>query len=182
MAQQPSLQQVKAPTTAPADALQSVSTPQVSEPRTEPATKQTSEPALFKPRPKTQVALWIITREPRYTEERWDDGKFQGTPLSAFIEGISKFTQRPNIEKLKLTLTTPSSDTKITICEGAEGLWESTKKKFVQKLKEARAEAKAGPNKTASYDISYDIMVEPFYEQGDFLTSNVDEEDEDFDF
>ena len=138
-----------------------------------------AENLLPKPRSKTQVPLWIITREPRYTEERWDDGKFQGTKLSDFLKDLSKVTQRNHIEKVKLTLRTPTSDTKITVLKDAEDSWISAKAKFVDKLKEARAEAKANrPNETASFE----ILVEPFYEEGVMMTSNADEDDEEFDF
>jgi hypothetical protein len=132
-----------------------------------------------KPRSKTQVPLWIITREPRYTEERWDDGKFQGTQLSDFLEEVSKVTQRNHIEKLKLTLRTPTFDTKITVFRDADDSWISAKETFVEKLKEARAEAKAKrPNEPASYK----ILIEPFYEEGSEMNSKVDEDDEEFDF
>ena len=132
-----------------------------------------------KPRSKTQVPLWIITREPRYTEERWDDGKFLGTQLSDFLEEVSKVTQRNHIEKLKLTLRTPTFDTKITVFKDADDSWISAKEIFVEKLKEARAEAKAKrPNEPASYK----ILIEPFYEEGPEINSKVNEDDEEFDF
>lgn len=135
--------------------------------------------ASSKPRSKTQVPLWIITREPRYTEERWDDGKFQGTKLSDFLKDLSKVTQRNHIEKVKLTLRTPTFDTKITVLKDAEDSWISAKARFVDKLKEARAEAKANrPNETANFE----ILVEPFYEEGVMMTSNADVDDEEFDF
>ena len=132
-----------------------------------------------RPRSKTQVLLWIITREPRYTEERWDDGKFQGTQLSDFLEGISEVTQRDHIEKVKLTLRTATFDTKITVFKDAEDLWISAKERFAEKLREARAEAKAKrPNEPANFE----IFVEPFYEQNAELSRNVEEDEEDIEF
>ena len=132
-----------------------------------------------KPRSKIQVPLWIITREPRYTEELWDDGKFQGTLLSDFIKELSNITQRDHIEKLKLTLRTPTFDTKITVFRDAEDSWLSAKETFVEKLKEARTEAKAKhPNEPASFK----ILVEPFIVQNASIASNVDDDDEEFAF
>jgi hypothetical protein len=138
-----------------------------------------SDPSSSKPRLKTQIPLWIITREPRYTEERWDDGKFSGTPLPAFIAGISQVTQRQNIEKVKLTLRTPMSDTKITVFKDAEDSWASAKETFVEKLKEARLEAKA---RRHNESLSCKILVEPFYEQSMLPSGSLDEDDEEFEF
>ena len=138
-----------------------------------------AENGPLKPRPKTQIPLWIITREPRYTEERWDDGKFQGTQLSDFLEGVSKVTQRDHIEKVKLTLRTPTFDTKITVFKDADDSWISAKERFLEKLKEARAEARAKrPNEPANFE----ILVEPFYEQNAELSSKFDEDEEEFEF
>jgi hypothetical protein len=137
------------------------------------------DPSSSKPRPKTQIPLWIITREPRYTEERWDDGKFSGTPLSAFIAGISQVTQRQHIEKVKLTLRTPMSDTKITVFKDAEDSWTSAKDTFVEKLKEARLEARA---RRQNDSLSCKILVEPFYEQNMLPSGSFDEDDEEFEF
>jgi hypothetical protein len=43
-------------------------------------------------RSRIQIPFWIITREPRYTEELWSDGKFQSLPLADFLEGVAKVT------------------------------------------------------------------------------------------
>lgn len=138
-----------------------------------------AEKAPAKARSKTQVPLWIITREPRYTEERWIDGKFQGAQLSDFLEEVSRATQRDHIEKLKLTLRTPTFDTKITVFKGDEDEWIAAKKTFVEKLKEAMAEAKL---KRSSEPASFKIFVEPFYEESSLMASNVDEDDMEFAF
>ena len=130
-----------------------------------------------KPRSRTQIPLWIITREPRYTEERWDDGKFQGTQLSDFLEGISKVTQRDRIEKVKLTLRTPTFDTKITVYKDAEDSWISAKEKFVEKIKEAIAEAKTKRRNELG---NFEILVEPFYEQNVEVSSKLEEDLEEF--
>jgi hypothetical protein len=80
---------------------------------------------------------------------------------------------------VKLTLRTPTFDTKITVLKDAEDSWISAKARFVDKLKEARAEAKTNrPNETANFE----ILVEPFYEEGVMMTSNADVDDEEFDF
>ncbi|KAF4626424.1 hypothetical protein G7Y89_g11735 [Cudoniella acicularis] len=148
-------------------------------PKAQPAQHLPPQASLSNPRHKTQIPLWIITREPRYTEERWDDGKFMGTPLPTFIEGISKVTQRSHIEKIKLTLRAPNFDTKITVFKDAEDSWASAKETFIEKLKEAKAEARA---KRQMEQLTFKILVEPFYEEG-MLPSRCDDEYEDeFDF
>jgi hypothetical protein len=137
------------------------------------------ENTASKPRAKTQVQLWIVTRKPRPTEELWEDGKFQGTPLAAFIDGVSKVTGRSNIEKLKLTLQTPFRDTILTVHKDAEESWLTANETFLEKLKQARAEAKTRrPFEPANYK----ILVEPFYEQGALFSSGSDEDDEDIMF
>ncbi len=147
--------------------------------RKEPTQGATSEPSSAKPRQKTQIPLWIITREPRYTEERWDDGKFMGTPLPVFLEGISKVTQRRHIEKIKLTLRAPTFDTKITVYQDAEDSWASAKETFIEKLREAKAEARA---RRQTENVTFKILVEPFYEEGVLPSGGIDEDEEEFDF
>lgn len=138
-----------------------------------------TEPSSAKPRQKTQIPLWIITREPRYTEERWDDGKFMGTPLPAFIEGISKVTQRRHIEKIKLTLRAPTFDTKITVYHDADDSWASAKETFIEKLREAKAEARG---RRQTENLTFKILVEPFYEEGMLPSGGIDEDEEEYDF
>ncbi|TVY43388.1 hypothetical protein LSUB1_G003338 [Lachnellula subtilissima] len=147
--------------------------------KTQPTPHSPPRAALPKTRQKTQIPLWIVTREPRYTEERWDDGKFMGTPLPAFIEGISKFTQRCHIEKIKLTLRAPTFDTKITVFKDAEDSWASAKETFIEKLKEAKLEARA---RRQMENVTFKILVEPFYEEGTFPSGSIDEFEEEFDF
>lgn len=133
--------------------------------------------AAPKPRAKTQIPLWIITRDPLYTEERWDDGKFTGTPLATFLEGIAEALQRSaaHIEKIKLTLQTPMSHTKITVCRDAEDSWVEAKATFVEKLKEAR--------KLARGDMTgCKILVEPFWEKGEEANGGLDDEEAEFEF
>ena len=83
--------------------------------------------------------------------------------LSDFLDGITKVTQRgANIEKLKLTLRTPFSNTILTVYADAEDVWTTAKAAFAEKLKESRAEArKKGVDDSAGYK----ILIEPFYEQ-----------------
>ena len=152
--------------------------PQPSTQDNHPSQPTNQEASSSKARPKTQVPLWIITREPRYTEERWDEGKFLGSTLSVFIDGISNVTQRNNIEKIKLTLRTPTSDTKITVFRDGEDSWISAKEAFIEKLKEASAAAKA----RRLDGVNCKILVEPFYEQVVLPSSGVEEDDVEFDF
>jgi len=143
-----------------------------------------SENETSKTRSKIQVPLWIITRHPRYTEELWDEGRFQGTPLPVFIEELTKVTGGSHIERLKLTLRTPTQDTKVTVIRGAEDSWESAKKRFVEKLKETKAEAKRLENETGQKNetASIEIFIEPFYEQNTAVQNSVDEDEDEFEF
>lgn len=140
--------------------------------------KQSPQPPPLvapKPRAKTQIPFWIITRDPLYTEERWDDGKFTGTSLLTFLEGISKVLQRPvaHIEKIKLTLQTPMSHTKITVRQDAEDSWVEAKVTFVEKLKEVRRLARGDMT-------GCKILVEPLWEEGVEANSGFEDEDEGF--
>jgi hypothetical protein len=138
------------------------------------------EASSSKARPKTQVPLWIITREPRRIEERWSKGKFLGSTLSVFIEDISKVTQRNNIKEIILTLRTPFYDTKMTIfSDDDEDSWTSSKETFIEKLKEARAEAKA---RRMNESMNFKILVEPVYEQAVLPGGSVEEDDAEFEF
>ena len=85
-------------------------------------------------------------------------------------------TQRgTNIEKIKLTLRTPFSNTILTVYADAEDAWTAAKAAFAEKLKESRAEArKRGVDDSAGYK----ILIEPFYEQV-IMTSSDAEADED---
>jgi hypothetical protein len=138
-----------------------------------------SQSTSSKPRQKTQIPLWIITREPKYTEEQWDSGKFMGTPLSSFIEGVSQVTQRNYIEKIKLTLEAPSFNTKITIFQDAEDSWASAKTTFMRKLKDAKAEARV---RGQIESLTFRILVEPFYKEGFFPSSSIEVEEDEFEF
>ena len=102
-----------------------------------------------------------------------------GTPLPTFIEGISRLTQRSHIEKIKLTLRAPTFDTKITVFKDAEDSWASAKETFIEKLKEAKAEARA---RRQLEQVSFKILVEPFYEEGFLPSGSMDEDEEEFDF
>ena len=102
-----------------------------------------------------------------------------GTPLPAFIEGISKVTQRHHIEKIKLTLRAPTFDTKITVYQDAEDSWASAKETFIEKLREAKAEARA---RRQTENVTIKILVEPFYEEGMLPSGGIDEDVEEFDF
>jgi len=104
-----------------------------------------------------------------------------GTTLSAFISGISTITSRDRIEKVKLTLRAPTFDTKITVFKDAEESWASAKETFTEKLKEARAEARARRQLVDSVP-AFKILIEPFYEEGVVFGGVEEEEEEDFDF
>jgi hypothetical protein len=127
------------------------------------------------PRLRIQIPFWIITRESLYTEELWNNGKFQSLTLADFLEGVAEVTKRSHIEKIKLTLRTPFSNTILTIHGDAEDAWTTAKLTFAEKLKESRADAR-----TRSVDDSrgYKILVEPFYEQV-IVTDSGTEADED---
>jgi hypothetical protein len=151
---------------------------QISAPTSE--IQQTSSESSTKPRQKTQIPLWIITREgrdSRYCEERWNEGKLSGHSLSTFISGISQVTQRNQIEKIKLTLRTATSDTKITVFKDEEDSWVSAREAIIEKIKEAKSEARARrQNEMANIK----ILVEPFYEQSLLPSGVLDEDEEDF--
>jgi hypothetical protein len=179
----PNIQQMKVPleTTAPHSStigsFRNEKQPSVHS--TEIAQRSATQPSSAKQRQKTQIPLWIITRDPIYTEERWDDGKFQGTALPAFIEGISKVTQRDHIEKIKLTLRTSEAATKITVFKDAEDMWASAKETFAEKLKEAKAHAKA---RRQSEPMNFKILVEPLYDESMLPAGSIDDDDEEFEF
>lgn len=139
----------------------------------------TSQPSTPVPRPRIQIPFWIITREPLYTEELWNDGKFQGLSLTDFLAGITKVTQQSNIEKIKLTLRTPFSNTILTVYGDAEDAWTTAKATFAEKLKESRAEAR-----TRRVDDSggYKILIEPFYEQVIMTGGGTEADDDVFDY
>lgn len=153
-------------------------------PRSSPTTNQarnpTSQPQTTssKPRQKTLIPLWIITREPRSSEELWDEGKFTGTTLAAFLEGISSVTQRDHIEKIKLTLRSPRFDTKITVLKDADDAWALAKETFTEKVREVKAEARA----KRQPDQPFKILIEPFYEEGSLASGNMEDEEDDFEF
>jgi len=139
----------------------------------------TSQPSTPAPRSRIQIPFWIITREPLYTEELWNDGKFQGFSLADFLEGITKVTQRSQIEKIKLTLRTPFSNTILTVHGDAEDVWTKAKATFAEKLKESRAEARA----RRVDDIGgYKILIEPFYEQVITTSRSTEADDDVFDY
>jgi hypothetical protein len=71
------------------------------------------------------------------------------------------------------------SDTKITVFKDAEVSWTSAKDTFVEKLKEARLEARA---RRQNDSLSCKILVEPFYEQNMLPSGSFDEDDEEFEF
>lgn len=131
-----------------------------------------------KPRQKKLIPLWIITREPRYSEELWDEGKFMGTTLATFFEGVFSVTQRDRIEKIKLTLHCPKFDTKITVFKDADDAWASAKETFTEKVREAKAEARV----KRQADQPFKILIEPLYEEGSLPTGNLEDEEDDFEF
>ncbi|KAH8597455.1 hypothetical protein B0O99DRAFT_617516 [Bisporella sp. PMI_857] len=136
------------------------------------------EISMSKSRSRTQVPLWIITRQPRYTEERWDEGKFQGTALPVFIQELSQVTGRSHIEKMKLTLQTPLKDIKVTVLKDAEDQWQSAKEEFVKKIKEAIVEAKKRSNEA----VSFKVLIEPIFDENAALSSTLVEDEIEIDF
>ncbi len=149
-------------------------------PETPTVSQTLSHPSTPAPRPRIQIPFWIITREPLYTQELWNEGKFQGLLLSDFLDGITKVTQRDtNIEKIKLTLRTPFSNTILTVYADAEDAWTTAKAAFAEKLKESRAEAR---NKRVDDSAGYKILIEPFYEQVAITGSGAEADDDVFDY
>ena len=96
------------------------------------------QPLIPGPQKRTKVPIWVIipVSNQRHTEERWEDGRLQGTILSTFISGLSEMAQVVDIELIKLTLRTPRVDTKITVLKGDDDAWEFAKAVFLEKLKE----------------------------------------------
>ena len=152
--------------------------PQIPQKEAAIASAQSRESSVSKSKSKIQVSLWIITRQPRFTEERWDEGKFRGTPLSTFIQELSEVTGKSNIEKMKLTLRTPLKDTKVTVLKDADDQWESAKQDFATNLKEALVEAR----NNSQMGTAFKILIEPIYNQNttSFGASSGDEYDIDF--
>ncbi|PMD16217.1 hypothetical protein NA56DRAFT_753312 [Hyaloscypha hepaticicola] len=149
-------------------------------PETSTVSQTLSQPSTPVPRPRIQIPFWIITREPLYTEELWNEGKFQGLLLSDFLDGITKVTQRgTNIEKIKLTLRTPFSNTILTVYADAEDAWTTAKAAFAEKLKESRAEART---KGVDDSAGYKILIEPFYEQVAITGGGAEADDDVFDY
>ena len=117
-----------------------------------------AQPSPPIPRPKIQIPFWIITWEPLFTEELWNEGKFQGLLLADFLDGIAKVTQRSHIEKIKLTLRIPFSNTILTAHGDAEDAWTMAEATFAERLKESRAEAQT---RRANDSGGYKILIEP---------------------
>jgi hypothetical protein len=138
-----------------------------------------SQPSTSVPRPRIQIPFWIITREPLYTEELWNEGKFQGLLLANFLDRITKVAQRGHIEKIKLRLRTPFSNTILTVYGDVEDAWATAKATFAEKLKESRAEARA---KRVDDSGGYKILIEPFYEQVIMTGGGAETDDDVFDY
>jgi hypothetical protein len=121
------------------------------------------------------IQLWIITRDPKYTEELCSSLKFRDSSLETFTSSIASITQNPSVlESIKLDLQTPTFSTKLTVVQGDEESWEAAKIVLAEKFKTARSEAKK-QGKVANVK----ILVEPLYKET-LSASNVDEdEDED---
>lgn len=153
----------------------------INTPESEPSTAQVMLPNTYPPksREKTHIPLWIITREPLYTEEHWKDGKFMGTSLATFIEGISQATQQSHIEKIKLTLRGPTSQTRITVSKDEEDVWAAANRTFLEKLREAKLLARA---KGQSEQMQFKILIEPIYAEVVLPNNFVDSFEDEFDF
>ncbi|KAG4427804.1 hypothetical protein IFR05_016713 [Cadophora sp. M221] len=123
----------------PPSAMPTTTEPPLARPTPTPKPAPTPTPTTL-PRSKPQVPLWVITHTPRYTEELWDTGRLSGHSLSTFLDSLSSLTSRPaeSIDKIKLTLRTPASDTKITVGREAEHSWGAAMKAFKDKLRAVR--------------------------------------------
>ncbi|KAH7369997.1 hypothetical protein BKA65DRAFT_487502 [Rhexocercosporidium sp. MPI-PUGE-AT-0058] len=133
-------------------------------------------PSLPLPRPRPQIPLWVITYTPRYTEELWDTGRLSNTTLSSFLDSLSVLISRPaeSIDKIKLTLRTPLSDTKINIVVEGEGQgeesWVAAMKAFRERLRGLRGRVEGCC-----------ILIEPVWEAG-MGEEGVGEGEEDIEF
>ncbi|RFU30270.1 hypothetical protein B7463_g6066, partial [Scytalidium lignicola] len=113
--------------------------------------------------PVPSVIFWIITHDPILEEERWDDGIFLNTTLSEFTHAIAKATgRRDRIEKLKLTLSTPSSRHKFTVRSDDEVSWVSGKQTFAAPLQAMWRDITLG---RVNEPPEIKITIEPFYER-----------------
>ncbi|PVH76070.1 hypothetical protein DL98DRAFT_642396 [Cadophora sp. DSE1049] len=147
--------QVSAPESAPTAPPAAQSPPVKSSPTPTP----TPVPA---PAPKSRppIPLWVITRTPHPTEELWDTGKLSGQTLPSFLASLSLLTCRPadSINKIKFTLRTPISDTKMSVGREAEDGWARVMDTFKKKLREV-----GGKGRSASEECS--ILIEPVWEE-----------------
>jgi hypothetical protein len=123
------------------------------------------------------VQLWIVTRDPKYTEELCSSLKFRDSSLETFTSSIACITQNHNqLKKIKLTLQTPMVSSILPVDQGNEKCWETAKVVLAEKFKLARLTAKK-QGKVANVK----IMVEPLYEdKNPVIDIDIDEDkDED---
>lgn len=114
--------------------------------------------ATSRPRQDGHIPFWVITNEPCRIEELWEEGNL-GSSLPDFIQALSQLTQRNDIEKIKLTLSTPALQTKITVSESVESSWGSAKEVFGKKL------SAAVKSKGPAVLLGYTILVEPSFRE-----------------
>ncbi|KAK0106406.1 hypothetical protein ONS96_004037 [Cadophora gregata f. sp. sojae] len=110
------------------------------------------------PKAKSQIPLWVITRNPHPTEELWDTGRLSGLTLPSFLASLSLLTSRSAdlIDKVIFTLRTPISNTKISVGREAEDSWSRVMVTFKKKLMEVKG-------KSLSEVCS--ILIDPVWEE-----------------
>ncbi|CZR65253.1 uncharacterized protein PAC_15153 [Phialocephala subalpina] len=105
-----------------------------------------------------QVPMWIVTRAPRFLQDRWSDGSIEGKSLATFIEQLLIATKRSGINDIILELRTPKGDTRYTVREYAEDQWIEAKETFAEELKLAKRNIKSD-----GFNPAVKILVEPIY-------------------
>ncbi|CZR65279.1 uncharacterized protein PAC_15179 [Phialocephala subalpina] len=105
-----------------------------------------------------KVPVWIVTNEPSRVETHWRDGHIRGTSLATFIRQLSKETQGPEIEEIKLELKIPKLTTRYSVRKDEEDEWAKVKRIFAEQLKSIK-----GTIKSAGSNLDMKILVEPVY-------------------
>lgn len=120
-----------------------------------------------------RLPFWIITNEPKRTEELWPNGNLQQQSLLDCIRAIPNLRQISHLSGIKLTLETATRNTIMPISIDDEVFWEYAKTYLVERLEEVKGSVDGWS--------SVKIMIEPIYEDNADLGYGLDD-DEEFDF
>jgi hypothetical protein len=104
--------------------------------------------------PAAKLPFWIITNEPKRTQELWPDGNLQQQSLLDCVQAIPKFKEMPHLSGIQLTLETAKRDIVIPISIDNDALWKYAKTYLAQKLDEVKG---------VEDWLSVQIMIEPIY-------------------